>query len=57
MSYRAGLKGAIHRTHFDWRAYTPGGLHAETVEYKQGDTTLAGFLACDDSIKGPLPVC
>lgn len=30
-------------------------IHTETVEYQQGDTTLAGFLAYDDSSKGPRP--
>ena len=30
-------------------------IHTETVEYKQGDTTLAGFMAYDDAIKGPRP--
>ena len=30
-------------------------IHTETVEYQQGDTTLAGFLAYDDSMKGPRP--
>jgi dienelactone hydrolase len=31
------------------------GIHTETIEYKQGDATLAGFMAYDDSIKGPRP--
>jgi dienelactone hydrolase len=30
-------------------------IHTETVEYKQGDATLAGFLAYDDSSKAPRP--
>ena len=30
-------------------------IHTETVEYKQGDTTLAGFLVYDDSVKGARP--
>ncbi len=30
-------------------------IHTETVEYKQGDTTLEGFVAYDDAIKGPQP--
>ncbi len=30
-------------------------IHTETVEYKQGDTTLEGFVAYDDAIKGPRP--
>jgi dienelactone hydrolase len=30
-------------------------IHTETVEYKQGDATLEGFLAYDDSISGKRP--
>jgi len=30
-------------------------LHTESVEYKQGDTTLEGYVAYDDSVKGPRP--
>jgi dienelactone hydrolase len=30
-------------------------IHTETVEYKQGDTTLESFLAYDDSISGKRP--
>jgi dienelactone hydrolase len=30
-------------------------IHTETVEYKQGDTTLEGFVAYDDALKGPRP--
>src|SRR5580693_4333950 len=30
-------------------------IHTETVEYKQDDTTLEGFLAYDDSISGKRP--
>ena len=30
-------------------------IHTETVEYKQGDTTLEGFVAYDDASKGPRP--
>src|SRR5258708_15577126 len=30
-------------------------LHTEMVEYKQGDTTLEGYLAYDDAVKGPRP--
>jgi len=30
-------------------------IHTETVEYKQGGTTLEGFVAYDDAIKGPRP--
>lgn len=30
-------------------------LHSESVEYKQGDTTLEGYVAYDDSVKGPRP--
>src|SRR6266700_7244695 len=30
-------------------------IHTETVEYKQGDTTLEGYLAYDDSISSKRP--
>ena len=30
-------------------------IHTETIEYKQGDTTLEGFLAYDDSMSGKRP--
>jgi len=30
-------------------------IHTETVEYKQGDTTLEGYLAYDDSFSGKRP--
>lgn len=30
-------------------------IHTESVEYKQGDVVLEGFLAYDSSIKGPRP--
>ncbi|HVU07066.1 MAG TPA: dienelactone hydrolase family protein [Verrucomicrobiae bacterium] len=30
-------------------------IHTEVVDYKQGDTTLEGFLAYDDSISGKRP--
>lgn len=30
-------------------------LRTETVEYKQGDTVLEGYLAYDDSVKGKVP--
>jgi dienelactone hydrolase len=32
-----------------------GAIHTETVDYKQGDTTLEGYLAYDDSISGKRP--
>src|SRR5580692_11485819 len=32
-----------------------GAIHTELVDYKQGDTTLEGFLAYDDSISGKRP--
>jgi dienelactone hydrolase len=32
-----------------------GAIHTETVDYQKGDTTLEGFLACDDSISGKRP--
>ena len=31
------------------------GIHTEIVEYKQGDTTLEGFVAYDDAIQGKRP--
>ncbi|MDD5583670.1 MAG: dienelactone hydrolase family protein [Candidatus Omnitrophica bacterium] len=31
------------------------GIHTETIEYKQGDTILEGYLAYDDSLKGKVP--
>jgi dienelactone hydrolase len=34
---------------------TQGAIHTETVDYKQGDTTLEGFVAYDDSISGKRP--
>jgi dienelactone hydrolase len=34
---------------------TPGAIHTETVDYKQGDTTLEGYLAYDDSFSGKRP--
>jgi dienelactone hydrolase len=34
---------------------TPAAIHTETIEYKQGDTTLEGFLAYGDSISGKRP--
>lgn len=34
---------------------TQAAIHTETVEYKQGDTTLEGYLAYDDTVKGPRP--
>lgn len=30
-------------------------IKTETVEYKQGDTVLEGYLAYDDAVKGPRP--
>jgi dienelactone hydrolase len=32
-----------------------GAIHTETVDYKQGDTTLEGYLVYDDSISGKRP--
>ncbi len=32
-----------------------GAIHTELVDYKQGDTTLEGYLAYDDSISGKRP--
>jgi len=33
----------------------PAAIQTKTVEYKQGDTTLEGFVAWDDAISGPRP--
>ena len=33
----------------------PAQIHTETIEYKQGDTVLEGYLAYDASIKGQRP--
>lgn len=30
-------------------------MHTQTIEYKDGDTLLEGYVAYDDSIKGPRP--
>lgn len=30
-------------------------MHTETVDYKESDTTLEGFVAYDDAIQGPCP--
>lgn len=30
-------------------------IHTETIEYKQGDATLQGYVAYDDTFKGPRP--
>ena len=30
-------------------------IHTETIEYKQGDTTLEGFVAYDDAVPGKRP--
>jgi dienelactone hydrolase len=34
---------------------TRAAIHTETVEYKQGDTTLEGFVAHDDAVQGARP--
>jgi dienelactone hydrolase len=34
---------------------SPAAIHTETVEYKQGEPTLEGFVAYDDSISGKRP--
>ncbi len=38
-----------------WAMKSDAVIHTETVEYVQGDATLEGFLAYDDSIKGKRP--
>lgn len=37
------------------RPPAPAAIHTETVAYQHGETVLEGFLAYDDSIKGPRP--
>jgi dienelactone hydrolase len=34
---------------------TRAAIQTQTIDYKQGDATLEGFLACDDSISGKRP--
>src|ERR1043166_5440623 len=38
-----------------WEMVASAQIHTETVEYKQGDTSLEGFLAYDGSMKGKRP--
>ncbi|MEK7780801.1 MAG: dienelactone hydrolase family protein, partial [Verrucomicrobiota bacterium] len=33
----------------------PAAIQTKTVEYKQGDTTLAGVIVYDDAVKTPRP--
>jgi dienelactone hydrolase len=37
------------------QAKAQAAIHTETVEYRQGDTVLEGYLAYDSSIKGKMP--
>ena len=39
-----------------WQNYALAAIKIQTVEYKDGDTVLEGFLAYDDALKGKLPV-
>jgi dienelactone hydrolase len=39
----------------NWAMTVHAAIHTETVEYKQGDTTLEGFVAYDDAIQGKRP--
>ena len=32
-------------------------VRTETIEYKQGDTTLEGYLAYDDAFRANVPAC
>jgi len=36
-------------------AVSRAAIHTESVDYKQGDATLEGFVAYDDAIQGPRP--
>src|SRR5436189_1174125 len=38
-----------------WTMASIAQIHTETIEYKQGDTALEGFLAYDTSLKGKRP--
>jgi dienelactone hydrolase len=38
-----------------WQNYARAAIKTQTVEYKDGDTILEGYLAYDDSIKGKMP--
>ena len=38
-----------------WTVSAPAAIQTGSVEYKQGDTTLEGFVAYDDAIKGSRP--
>ncbi|MGH8103431.1 MAG: dienelactone hydrolase family protein [bacterium] len=38
-----------------WAVSAMGAVKTETVEYKQGDTSLEGYLSYDDALKGPRP--
>lgn len=50
---KAVLFGAL--VQFFMVAQAVGGVKTENVDYKDGKTTLEGFLAYDESIKGPRP--
>lgn len=49
------LLGAL-AAQFFWGVQAMGAIQTETVVYRDGKTTLEGFLAYDDSQKGPRPV-
>lgn len=36
---------------------TSAGVKFETIEYKQGDAALEGYLAYDDALQGNRPAC
>ena len=38
-----------------WPDQAQAGLHTETIEYKQGDAVLEGYLAYDDAVQGKRP--
>ncbi len=38
-----------------WQSQAHAAVKTRNIEYKQGDTTLQGFLAYDDAVKGRRP--
>ena len=39
-----------------WQNYARAAIKTQTVEYKDGDTVLEGYLAYDDAIKENFPL-
>jgi dienelactone hydrolase len=48
-------RGLIVALALSWAGPAAAGLHAETVEYRDGDTALRGYLAYDDGLQGRRP--